>query len=45
MSHKSYDYLIKKYQMKAEDCYIIYTKDLQVQDGICYIPAYMTMFI
>lgn len=45
MSHKSFDYLIKKYQIKAEDRYIIYTKDLQVKDGICYIPAYMTMFI
>ena len=25
--------------------YIIYTKDLEVKDGIMYIPIYMTMFI
>ena len=45
MSHKSFDYMIKKYQMKMEDRYIIYTKDLKYQDGIMYIPAYMTMLI
>ena len=28
-SHKSFDYLIKKYQLKMEDRYIIYTKDLK----------------
>jgi len=44
-SHKSFDYLIKKYQLKMEDRYIIYTKDLKQEDGITYIPAYMTMFI
>lgn len=45
LSHKSFDYLVKKYQMKMEDRYIIYTKDLNYQDGIMYIPAYMTMLI
>lgn len=44
-SHKSFDYLIKKYQLKMEDKYIIYTKDLKYQDGITYIPVYMTMMI
>ncbi len=44
-SHKSFDYLIKKYQLKMEDRYIIYTKDLKYQDGITYIPVYMTMMI
>ena len=44
-SHKSFDYLIKKYQLKMEDRYIIYTKDLRYEDGITYIPIYMTMFI
>ncbi len=44
-SHKSFDYLIKKYQLKMEDRYIIYTKDLKYEDGIMYIPIYMTMFI
>lgn len=44
-SHKSFDYLIKKYQLKVEDRYIIYTKDLKFENGIMYIPAYMTMLI
>lgn len=44
-SHKSFDYLIKKYQLKMEERYIIYTKDLKYEDGITYIPVYMTMFL
>lgn len=44
-SHKSFDYFIKKYPIKVEDRYIIYTKDLKLEDGITYIPAYMTMCI
>ena len=41
-SHKSFDYFIRKYPIKVQDRYIIYTKDLKVEDGIIYIPAYMT---
>lgn len=44
-SHKSFDYLIKKYQLKVEDRYIIYTKDLKYEDGITYIPIYMAAFV
>ncbi len=44
-SHKSFDYLLKKYQLKMQDRYIIYTKDLKYQDEIMYIPIYMTMLI
>lgn len=44
-SHKSFDYFGKKYQLKMQDRYIIYTKDLKYEDGIMYIPIYMTMFI
>lgn len=44
-SHKSFDYLIQKYQLKMEDRYIIYTKDLKYENGIMYIPVYMTMFL
>ncbi len=43
--HKSFDYLAKKYQLKMEDKYIIYTKDLKYEDGVTYIPLYMTPFI
>ena len=44
-SHKSFDYLVQKYQIKMEDRYIIYTKDLKYEEGITYIPIYMTAFI
>lgn len=44
-SHKSFDYLIQKYQLKMEDRYIIYTKDLKYENGILYLPIYMTMFL
>ena len=44
-SHKSFDYLLKKYQLKMQDRYIIYTKDFKYQDEIMYIPIYMTMLI
>ncbi len=44
MSHKSFDYLLQKYQLKCENRFIIYTKDLKYQDGIMYIPIYMTMY-
>lgn len=42
-SHKSFDYFIKKYPVKVQDRYIIYTKDFKYDDGITYIPVYMTM--
>lgn len=42
-SHKSFDLFIKKYPIKVEDKYIIYTKDLHYEDGILYIPIYMTI--
>ena len=45
MSHKSFDYLLQKYQLKCENRFIIYTKDLKYQDGIMYIPIYMTMLL
>lgn len=42
-SHKSFDYFKEKYKIKMNERYIIYTKDLEVNDGITYIPIYMTM--
>ena len=45
MSHKSFDYLLQKYQLKCEHRFIIYTKDLKYQDGILYLPLYMTALI
>ena len=40
-SHKSFDYFIKKYPIKVQDRYVVYTKDLMFDDGITYVPAYM----
>ena len=42
-THKSFDNLAKKYPIKMQDKYIIYTKDLKFEDGILYMPLYMTM--
>lgn len=44
-SHKSFDYLKLKYQLKMQERYIIYTKDLQQEGEIIYLPIYMTMLI
>ena len=44
-SHKSFDYFVEKYQIKMEERYIIYTKDLKFEEGVTYIPIYMTPFI
>lgn len=43
--HSSIDKLIKKYQKKIGQPYIVYTKDLKVENGINYIPVYMAMFL
>lgn len=42
-NHKSFDYFKEKYQLKMNERYIIYTKDLQYKDEIMFIPVYMTM--
>jgi uncharacterized protein len=42
-THKSFDYFKEKYQLKINEQYIIYTKDLAVEGNITYMPIYMTM--
>lgn len=42
-THKSFDLFIRKYQLKMQDRYIIYSKDLKYENGITYIPFYMTI--
>lgn len=44
-SHKSFDYFKDKYQIKMNDRYIVYTKDLSYENGVLYIPVYMTVFL
>ncbi len=41
-SHKSFDYFKAKYDVKMNERYLIYTKDLEVAGDITYIPVYMT---
>ena len=42
-NHRSFDLFLQKYPIKMEDKIIIYTKDLKYEDGILYLPLYMTM--
>ena len=42
-SHKSFDNFVRKYPIKMEDRFVIYSKDLQFENGITYIPFYMAM--
>ena len=42
-NHRSFDLFLQKYPIKVEDKVIIYTKDLKYEDGILYLPLYMTM--
>ena len=44
-SHTSLDVFCKKYSDRIQNRYIIYTKDLKREQGIDYIPVYMTMFL
>lgn len=41
--HKSFDRFRQKYQLKMEDSYIIYSKDVKQEGGITYIPFYMAI--
>ena len=41
--HKSFDCFAQKYQLRMEDRFIIYSKDLKREDGVTYIPFYMTI--
>lgn len=41
--HTSFDVFFEKYNVKCPDRYIIYTKDLKKEEGVTYIPIYMTM--
>ena len=44
-SHKSFDYFKEKYKLKFNSEYVVYTKDLKVEDGITFIPIYMAGLI
>ncbi len=44
-THASLDAFCRKYSDRIQQRYVIYTKDLFWQEGICYLPVYMTMFL
>lgn len=44
-SHTSLDVFCGKFSDRVQNKYIIYTKDLKREQGIDYIPVYMTMFL
>lgn len=44
-THTSLDAFCAKYSKRIMNRYVIYTKDFQQENGINYIPVYMTMFL
>lgn len=44
-SHKSLDEFSAKYSERIVNRYVIYTKDYKRENGVEYLPVYMTMFI
>lgn len=44
-SHASLDMFCKKFSSRIENKYLIYTKDLNREGDVNYIPVYMTMFL
>lgn len=44
-SHKSLDEFSQKFSERILNKYVIYTKDLKCEDGVDYLPVYMTMFL
>ena len=44
-SHRSLDEFCSKYSDRIKNRYVIYTKDYKRENGVEYIPVYMTMFL
>ena len=44
-THKSLDVFCDKYSDRILNRYVIYTKDYKRENGIYFIPVYMTMFL
>ena len=42
-THKSLDRFFEKYDVKSNERYVLYTKDLQRADDVVYLPMYMAM--
>ncbi len=44
-THKSLDVFCSKFSGRIMNKYLIYTKDYKTENGVEYIPVYMTMFL
>ena len=44
-THKSLDQFCAKFSDRILNKYLIYTKDYRMENGVEYIPVYMTMFL
>ena len=44
-THKSLDVFCEKFSDRIQNKYLIYTKDYRWENGVNYIPIYMTMFL
>lgn len=44
-THKSLDEFCIKYSDRIQNKYLIYTKDYKRENGVEYLPVYMTMFV
>lgn len=44
-THRSIDKFKAKFKKKIGQAYVIYTKDLKIEDDIVFLPVYMTMFL
>lgn len=42
-SHKSFDYFTEKYDVKVNERFIVYTKNLVRKGNLTYLPLYMAM--
>lgn len=42
-SHKSFDYFTEKYDVKVNERFIVYTKNLAHEGNLTYLPLYMAM--
>ncbi len=44
-NHRSLDLFCQKYSQQTGEKYVIYSKDLSVEDGVTFIPFYMALFL
>ncbi len=44
-THASLDKFSEKHHERLQNKYVVYTKDLKKENGVLYVPVYMSMFI